>query len=171
MNASERSQDRQVNQLSRTQIARATFQAAESMGISDRNHIERLTRQVIELLEEKRTTLTRGNMGPVRPLPGMEDLMPKSYQQQKHLTSESEILAMVKEFLDAEEPAQPQEVIPKMKIVREVCLGMGLQEILQFTLTSRETQETKMNMQAQEFVEIANPVTLSRSLFRKSWVS
>ena len=74
MNAPERSQDRQVNHLSRTQIARATFAAAESMGISDRNHIERLTRRVIERLEEKRTTLTRGNMGSVRPLPGMEDL-------------------------------------------------------------------------------------------------
>jgi ribonucleoside-diphosphate reductase alpha chain len=143
MNAPERSQDRQVNQLSRTQIARATFQAAESMGISDRNHIERLTRQVIELLEEKRTTLTRGNMGPVRPLPGMEDLMPKSYQQQKHLTSESEILAMVKEFLDAEEPAQPQEVIPKMKIVRDVSAdgqavsGLHLTENAQRVLEKR----------------------------------
>ena len=120
MNAPERSQDRQVNHLSRTQIARATFAAAESMGISDRNHIERLTRRVIERLEEKRTTLTRGNMGSVRPLPGMEDLMPKSYRQQKHLTSESEILEMVKEFLDAEEPTQIQEVIPKMKVVRDV---------------------------------------------------
>ena len=120
MNAPEHSQDRQVNQLSRTQIARTTFQAAESMGISDRNHIERLTRRVIERLEEKRTTLTQGNMGPVRPLPGMEDLMPKSYRQQKHLTSESEILEMVKEFLDAEEPTQIQEVITEMKVVRDV---------------------------------------------------
>ncbi len=143
MNAQERSQDRQVNQLSRTQIARATFQAAESMGISDRNHIERLTRRVIERLEEKRTTLTRGNMGPVRPLPGMEDLMPKSYQQQKHLTSESEILEMVKEFLDAEEPAPPQEVIPKMKIVRDVSAdgqavsGLHLTENAQRVLEKR----------------------------------
>jgi len=149
MSAPERSQDRQVNQLSRTQIARATFQAAESMGISDRHHIERLTRQVIERLEEKRTTLTRGNMGPVRPLPGMEDLMPKSYQQQKHLTSESEILEMVKEFLDAEEPAQPQEVIPKMKIVRDVSTdrqavsGLLLTENAQRVLEKRYLQKDR----------------------------
>ena len=56
----------------------------------------------------------------------------------------------------------------KLRLVREVCLGMSLQEILQFTLTSREIQEKKMNLSEQEFVEIANPVTLSRSIFRKS---
>jgi len=118
VSAAERARGRQVNQLSRTQIARATFQAAESMGISDRHRIERLTRQVIERLEEKHTTITQGNTGPAQPFPGMEDLMPRSYRQQRHLTSKTEILELVKEFLDAEEPTQPEEVTPKMKVAR-----------------------------------------------------
>jgi len=105
-----------MNQLSRTQIARATFAAAESMGISDRNRIEQLTRQVIERLEQKRTVINRGNMGPLQPLPGMEDLVPRSFRQQKHLTSESEILALVKEFLDDGEPAQIEEVKSTVKV-------------------------------------------------------
>jgi len=119
MNGPKRPESRQVNQLSQTQIARATWAAAESMGIADRERIERLTRQVIDRLEEKRTRLTRGAMGPARPLPGMEDLLPKSYQQQKHVTSESEILALVREFLDAEETAQPEEDTPSMKVSGE----------------------------------------------------
>ena len=109
-----------ISQLSSTQIARATFAAAESMGISDRKRIEQLTRQVIERLEQRRTVISPGNMGPIRPLPGMEDLMPKSYREQKHLTSESEILALVKEFLDAGEPAQMEEVKSTVKVRKNV---------------------------------------------------
>jgi len=109
-----------ISQLSSTQIARATFAAAESMGISDRNRIEQLTRQVIERLEQKRTVISSGNMGPAQPLPGMEDLMPKSYRQRKHLTSESEILALVKEFLDAGEPAPMEEVKSTVKVRKNV---------------------------------------------------
>jgi len=133
MNTPDSSQDRHLNQLSRTQIARATFGAAESMGISDRKHIERLTRQVIERLEEKRTALTQGNMGPARPLPGMEDLMPKSFKQRTHLTSESEILALVKEFLDEEKPALPEEVTPVMKTTSEVSTESRAVSELEFT--------------------------------------
>ncbi len=120
MSTSEGKNRGQINQLSRTQIARATFAAAESMGISDRNRIEQLTRQVIERLEQRRTVISRGNMGPLQPLPGMEDLMPKSFRQQKHLTSESEILALVKEFLDAGEPAKIEEVKSTVKVRKNV---------------------------------------------------
>ncbi len=49
--------------INRTQIARAIFSAAESMGISDRKRIERIVDQVIERTEQ-------------RSLPGMEDLIP-----------------------------------------------------------------------------------------------
>ena len=123
----------QMNQLSRTQIARATFAAAESMGISDRNRIEQLTRQVIERLEQQRTVISRGNMGPAQPLPGMEDLMPKSFRQQKHLTSESEILALVKEFLDAGEPAQIEEVKSTVKVRKNVDMERPLVSGIELT--------------------------------------
>ncbi|MDO8626992.1 MAG: phenylalanine--tRNA ligase subunit beta, partial [Candidatus Diapherotrites archaeon] len=55
-------------------------------------------------------------------------------------------------------------------IAREICAGLGLQEILQFTMTSKETQETKMLLQKEEFVELANPVSLNYTIFRKSLV-
>ena len=113
MNREEPASQRLI-QLNRTQIARATFAAAEKMGISDRTQIERLTQQVIERLERRTSVPGAKRVAQPQPLPGMEELLPKSYQQ-KHLTSESEILALVKEFLDAEELAQPGEVEPTMK--------------------------------------------------------
>ena len=114
--SAERQDKGRVSQLSSTQIARATFAAAESMGISDRERIERLTRQVIERLEQKKRVISRGNMSLAQPLPGMEDLMPASFRQQKHLTSESEILALVKEFLDEGEPATQEEEKSELKV-------------------------------------------------------
>jgi phenylalanyl-tRNA synthetase beta chain len=50
--------------------------------------------------------------------------------------------------------------------LRELCVGLGLQEVLTYTLTSRTTQERKI---ASEFplVEIANPVSSNYTVFRK----
>ena len=115
MNKANKSENEPLNQLNRTQIAKATYAAAETMGISDRKQIDQLTRHVIERLEQRDSVRGMGNVAQAQPLPGMEDLMPKSYQLQKHMTSESEILALVKEFLDAEEEDQKKEVKPMPK--------------------------------------------------------
>ncbi|MBS3057698.1 MAG: hypothetical protein J4415_03675 [Candidatus Diapherotrites archaeon] len=53
---------------------------------------------------------------------------------------------------------------------REVCVGLGLQEILTFTLTSKEKQQKMMGLPEQQFVEIANPVSINWSVLRKSIV-
>ncbi len=82
--------------IDRTQVARVIFSAAESMGISDRKRIEELTSQVIERLERPQM------------LPGMEHLAPKNYKQ-KHVTSEFEILSVVKEFLGEDSPEENTE--------------------------------------------------------------
>jgi len=71
--------------INRTQIARAIFAAAESMGISDRERIEGIVDQVIERLEQ-------------RSLPGMEYLVPET-KKAKHLPKVSEIQSMVKDIL------------------------------------------------------------------------
>jgi ribonucleoside-diphosphate reductase alpha chain len=89
-------------EVNRTQIARAIFAAAESMGIPDRQLIEQLTSQVIERLEQP------------QPLPGMEHLVPKSRRPRRRPTK-TEIQAMVKEILMAEPPAQREEVKPEME--------------------------------------------------------
>jgi ribonucleoside-diphosphate reductase alpha chain len=83
--------------INRTQIARVIFTAAESMGISDRKRIEWLTGQVIERLERPQT------------LPGMENLVSRVHKQKK-ITTEYEILTMVKEFLTSEEQEQEEEI-------------------------------------------------------------
>jgi len=109
------SENKPLSRLNSTQIAKATYAAAETMGISDRKQIDQLTRQVIERLEQRDSIQGKKGVVQAQPLPGMEDLMPKSYQQQKHITSESEILALVKEFLDADEKAKKEEVKPMAK--------------------------------------------------------
>ncbi len=51
--------------------------------------------------------------------------------------------------------------------VREICIGLGLQEVLNFTLTSKE--DLLKNMMAEgEVVEIENPVSSNWCVFRNS---
>jgi ribonucleoside-diphosphate reductase alpha chain len=106
----------QLGQFTLQQIAKATFAAAERMGISDRAYIENLTQQVIERLEKK---LTPEKLNPMQPLPGMEEMVSRPNTQEKRVpTNETEILALVKEFLDAEEPTKTREDVQSMKIVK-----------------------------------------------------
>lgn len=96
--------DRGGGSLNHTQIARAIFAAAESMGMSDRHQIEQLTSQVIERLENP------------PPLPGMEDLVPKQ-RRQKRPVADSEIEAVVREILAAEESRPTGEAKTKVEAI------------------------------------------------------
>jgi ribonucleoside-diphosphate reductase alpha chain len=69
-------------------VAKAVFAAAESMGISDRDLLERFTEQVNQRLEVTHA------------LPGMEKLVPQRTPQS---VSSSQIQTMVKEILAADE--------------------------------------------------------------------
>lgn len=51
--------------------------------------------------------------------------------------------------------------------VREVSIGLGLQEIVTFTLTSKKKQYENMNIKDINCVEIANPMSESISVFRE----
>ena len=96
MNGKKPNRQTQLGQFTRQQIAKATFAAAERMGISDREYIENLTQQVIERLEKK---LAPEKINPAQPLPGMEDMVSHPGNQEKRVpTNETEILALVKEF-------------------------------------------------------------------------
>jgi len=99
-----------TNPVNRTQIARVIFAAAESMGIRDRQLVERLTTQVIERLEQVK--------GPVQVLPGMEDLVRKPQMHEKRLPTDSEIEAMVREILDSETTIHKEEAEIKMETSR-----------------------------------------------------
>ncbi len=89
--------------IGRDRVARAVFAAAESMGISDRKLLERFTEQVSQRLEV------------AHPLPGMEELVPR---QTKQPVSSSQIRAMVKEILIADEfsPQARSQVISGIKL-------------------------------------------------------
>ena len=103
--------------LDRTRVARAVFAAAESMGIADRGLVEQLTTQVIERLERSRPV-----SGAEQPLPGMEDLVPRSQRRPPRLPSVSEMQAIVEEILASkeleekgEDSTHKEEVGPEMK--------------------------------------------------------
>ena len=116
MNPANKSPDKQP---SRTQIARAVFAAAESMGIADRKLVEQLTAQVIKRLEKSKPLPQTE-----QPLPGMEHLVPRSRLSQQQLPSGSEIQAIVEEILaskekeSVKEPIKKEEVEPKMEVTR-----------------------------------------------------
>jgi ribonucleoside-diphosphate reductase alpha chain len=101
MSETHRKQNKKV--VGRDRVARAVFAAAESMGISDRKLLDKFTEQVSQRLEV------------VQPLPGMEELVPR---QTKQSVSSSEIQAMVKEILTADEfsPQAKSQVISGIKL-------------------------------------------------------
>jgi ribonucleoside-diphosphate reductase alpha chain len=89
--------------IGRDKVAQAVFAAAESMGISDRKLLEKFTEQVSQRLEV------------AHPFPGMEELVPR---QAKQPVSSSQIRAMVKEILTADEfsPQARSQVISGIKL-------------------------------------------------------
>ena len=103
MDTANRSENKQVPQLNRTEILRVVVADAESMGLRDREKIEWLTNRVIERLERPQT------------LPGMEDLVSQTRRRQQPPPTRSQIQAVVKEILAAEEPIQKEEVTPMAK--------------------------------------------------------
>lgn len=52
--------------------------------------------------------------------------------------------------------------------LREACIGLGLQEVLTFTLSSKERQQKNMLLPEMEFVELENPVSSEYCVFRRS---
>ncbi len=107
MNEANQSGKKQSTELNRTEILRAVVADAESMGLRDKDKIEQLTSRVIERLERPQT------------LPGMEDFVPRSQRRQRPLPTRSEIQAIVKEILAAEEPAKADEAITKAGKIAE----------------------------------------------------
>jgi ribonucleoside-diphosphate reductase alpha chain len=111
MNQVDESKSRRL--VSRTQIARAVFSAAESMGIADREMVERMVGQVIERLERARSLPAAE-----QPLPGMEDLIATSRLGKKRLPTAAEIQTIVEEILASKEMPQREEVKPKMETAK-----------------------------------------------------
>ncbi len=114
---SKQPEGKQLTPLNHTQIAKAIFADAESMGLRDRNKIEWLTSRVIERLEQP------------QPLPGMEHLVPKPRPQKKRLPSNAEIQAIITEILakEADSEMEPSTVVETVTEV-ESPLAAGQEE-------------------------------------------
>ncbi|MBN1367574.1 MAG: vitamin B12-dependent ribonucleotide reductase [Dehalococcoidales bacterium] len=88
--------EKENKSINRTEILRRVIADAESMGIRNREIIEKLTSEIIERLEKPKAP---------NALPGMEYLVPaKSRKQPKIQPSDDEITAIIKEILSHEEP-------------------------------------------------------------------
>lgn len=55
----------------------------------------------------------------------------------------------------------------QMDFVRGGCAGLALQEVLTYNLTSKQVQAANMQLHREEFVEIANPVSVNYEVLRK----
>jgi len=99
-------------EVNRTRIARTIFAIAESIGMSDRKQVEQLAAQVIKRLEQKPSPVAKELVE--QPFPGMENLVLKP-RRPSRLPTNAEIQAMVMEILEAEKPAQREEVKPEME--------------------------------------------------------
>ena len=130
MNRANRPEKEQVNLPNRTQIARAIFAAAESMGMSNRLQIEQLTAQIIDRLEKP------------QPLPGMEHLIPKQRSRQKHTPTDSEIMAMVREILNKEVRPEKETAMP-VKTKAQITTAINLTENALHVLEKRYLKKDK----------------------------
>lgn len=92
--------------IDQDRVAKAVFAAAESMGISDRKLLEKFTEQVSQRLEV------------AHPFPGMEEFVPRQTTPRVVEVSPSQVQAMVKEILTANEfsPQARSQVISGIKL-------------------------------------------------------
>ncbi len=136
-------QNKPISSPNRTQIARIVFAAAESIGMSDRKLIERLTAQVIERLEEQQPKQQRPT------LPGMEDLMIKPSHRQIRVPTDADILTVVEEILATEDRKHAEETRNKMRKTvtatpkRQPVSGVELTENALHVLQKRYLQKDK----------------------------
>jgi len=154
-------ENRPITSINRNRVARAIFAAAEGMGISDRQIIERLTAQVIERLESKFAT------APPTTLPGMEHLVPKVRHEKKHLPTDSEIMAVVEEILAAEEQKHAEEKKPMENITTApqkdqpdtgVKLTQNALQVLQKRYLMKDKKGQVIETPAQMFRRVAKAI-------------
>ena len=152
--------------INRSQIANIVFSNAESMGISDRRLVEKLTTQVIERLE-------RAQAEYLPTLPGMEDLVDKRARRQQRLPTESEIEAMVMEVLNAAkpqqeepEPVQKEEVKAEMETDTEVKSRKESESGIDLTDTALQVLERRYLKKDKQGNVIEKPEEMFRRVAR-----
>ena len=164
--------DKGSTSVDRTRVARAVFAAAESMGIADRKLVEQLTAQVIKRLEKSKPLPEVE-----QPLPGMEDLVPKSRRSQKQLPSGSEIQAIVKEILASKEKesvekeevkpmAEPTtQVKPEVQLTSDIKLTENALRVLERRYLKKDSQGQVIETPQEMFRRVARAVASAELVY------
>lgn len=178
MKADNQPEKKRLTPLNRTQIARAVFAAAESIGMADRKLVEQLTGQVIERLEQ-----SMPQSGAEQPLPGMEHLVPKARLKKEYLPTSSEIEAMVKEILATKEQVEREEVKPKMQTtvvkpkvqpIGNISLSENALHVLQKRYLKKDKQGKVIETPEELFHRVAQAVAAAELVYNpkadiKTW--
>ena len=100
---SPRKESKQARSINNNKVTRAVFSAAESMGITDRAMLEGFTAQVMQRLES------------IKPLPGMEDLVP---MPNEYTVSSTKLKAIINEVLSADDfsPQSSRQVVSGIEL-------------------------------------------------------
>ncbi len=107
MSEGEKSKNKRLTELNRTEILKAVVADAESMGLRDKDKIEQLTSRVIERLEHP------------QPLPGMEELVSPARRAPRRVPSRAEIQAIVKEIMEADDDKPKSTIRPETTGMKE----------------------------------------------------
>ena len=132
--------------IGRDRVARAVFAAAESMGISDRRLLEKFTEQVSERLDM------------AQPLPGMEGLVA---QQVRQPMSSSQIKALVKEMLTADE-FSPQA---RSQVISGIELSENALRVLERRYLGKDGEGNPVETPQELFRRVARHIASAESAF------
>jgi ribonucleoside-diphosphate reductase alpha chain len=145
--------------INRTQIARAIFSAAESMGICDRQRIESIIDQVIAHTDQ-------------RSLPGMEGLVSEPRNKTRYFPSVSEIQNLVKNIL-----AQEQQEIQKEQPseMQTTMAKTGMKPVIHINTKPEKTPASGLTANALHVLEkryltkdkTGKPIETPSQLFRR----
>ncbi len=138
---------RKTRTINRNKVAGAVFAAAESMGITDRRLLEKLTEQVSQRLEL------------AHPLPGMEELIsPRS----KYILSPPQVEAIVKEVLAADELFSPQA---NVQVVSGIELSQNALRVLEKRYLIKDENGKAVEAPQELFRRVARNVASAELLY------
>ncbi|MDO5849058.1 MAG: phenylalanine--tRNA ligase subunit beta [Methanobrevibacter sp.] len=67
--------------------------------------------------------------------------------------------------------AYPNKWFTSEKLMREVMVGLGFQEVMSLMLTSEEAHYEKMLQEEEDHVQVARPITIDRTMIRTSLIN
>ncbi|MBI4187281.1 MAG: vitamin B12-dependent ribonucleotide reductase [Chloroflexi bacterium] len=139
-----------------TEILRAVVADAESMGLRDREKIERLTSQVIERL------------GSQSPLPGMEDLVPQQSRHHKRQPSDSRIHALIRDILAEEVQPRKELAMPaRTKTVASTAIDIteNARHVLKKRYLTKDKEGQVIETPEELFRRVARTIASAESIY------